>query len=944
MSFHGLRGNYIGTQNFELCPSSLTTTLTMLRDAWKVRPSTTVSIHEVHPQPQSYLNSMTHFILEFSPAEVRRCDNVVPAVVEHISFGKGGVPDAKWISSYVPRCGDLQDWSYLVDDDSTLWFEGLRPEPDGRLQVHAGALIVRCSYEEAPTLHIPEFVSRLWPDVYEHHPQILRHRDDFPCREIRVVMHCLALRGDLPKSRNAIVAREHCSMPAFLVQLIADTWPELEGPQIAFLQAQDEIGHLHFVVADYAVGYPKLCRLKLLSKKDEEETLATFMTAFDATLLDHPLQLLRSYGIDDYVDLSIDVRDGFEAAICPTVISLRLHTSANKEDALPTRPDGQGPLPHVISLEKILTENYNPLGRAVEPPEGPGIDFTEVLNLCSWLDAATATTTWLLPEGAEWHAASIPWIHAPWWDYERADRIQIYTDGSAFQGGSCCAAVIWILSDSTWYFGGYLRHVLPGRPCAHRAELHGILLGCQWLNHALAALHTLYATTPEIQFLFDATSADYKAFGEWGGTSYGPLVGNIRSVCYFLESRFAITFAYAHVLGHTGDPGNEAADTIARLHSFDLKTQSSWLDYFDRAEPVEIHWLWTIWKPEWRRYWNGTRLVLPTRSSTTPSVETFGTVKEPAAHRPATTTLTQLTCSISSANVLTLLPAKKSSELGIQGRARSEALQEIFDAAGYHIVGVQETRLRKEPRIDQEKYFVFSSTATARGTFGIQLWFSRTNSLSAEGHFFKRDHFKILAKDPRHLIIKVAAPFFKAIVIAAHAPTSQAAAATLETWWKNLSAAVPARFSQWPRILLVDANARLGSFPSRAIGSQHEDEQDVGGDCFHDFLLHNHQWVPATFEGVQEGPGGTWRHPRTEQWIRGDYVCLPQQWQLTSCRAHVARDLDISLRVDDHSATSVHFAWTAEVIADGGQRRTHVPLWPSRTSEQTYLAQNVKPP
>ena len=59
-------------------------------------------------------------------------------------------------------------------------------------------------------------------------------------------------------------------------------------------------------------------------------------------------------------------------------------------------------------------------------------------------------------------------------------------------------------------------------------------------------------------------------------------------------------------------------------------------------------------------------------------------------------------CALATANVLTLLPSPKLHEIGLQGRARSEALQKIFHQAGYHLIGVQETRMRKEARIDQD--------------------------------------------------------------------------------------------------------------------------------------------------------------------------------------------------------------------------------------------------
>ena len=362
-------------------------------------------------------------------------------------------------------------------------------------------------------------------------------------------------------------------------------------------------------------------------------------------------------------------------------------------------------------------------------------------------------------------------------------------------------------------------------------------------------------------------------------------MGNLRSTCYYLEARFQVSIKYSHVRGHSNDPGNEAADTIAKLSTHDFSTQSAWVSYFDNADPDELHWLWALWKTEWLPFWQGSVLHLPSKAMTTPVPETFGIVAQPVTQPDRDLPVVDLHCSLATANVLTLLPAKKLTETGLQGRARSEALQRSFHDAGYQIVGVQETRLRKEARIEQEHYFVFSAVATPRGTFGMQLWFSKSLDLGA-GCFFKRDHFKIIARDPRYLIVKVAAPFLRAIVIAAHAPTSQAKDEVVANWWTDLHGAIPAKYRQWSRIALLDANARLGSIPTRAVGSFSADEQDSHGEYMHSYILDNELWIPSTFEGVQEGPGGTWRHPKTKQWIRGDYVyrssCMLESTHLQS--------------------------------------------------------------
>lgn len=902
---HGLCGQSLGSQSFILQNGFDDAHLIeLLVSFWACPSFMKVQIYEVSPQPQRMLSDEHHFILEFCPTTTTISTQVAPILVEDLVCGDGGAPFATWFGTYAPRLGGYDDWHYLLVDADVIWIDGLRPEPDKSLSVVEGTLITRCTYATDPAKSIDPQTQRKWPDVSRQFPRLLRHRDDFPCRDYRLVVHYVGW-ADLcsaPTSRSTLVQREHCSMPDFLTQVISDLWPELRDYRLDFMPCDADVGQLHFTVSPMGTGSPKLYRVQL------EDSQVLFYGAAELSEILSPSHGLRTLGLEVPPDV-IDDQRSFQHELPDGVRLLYIRFSR-----------GFG----TINIADTLSDRYNPKGNVQPHEDGPGIDFIEVFQIRDWLDNATASVQWILPEGHQWHPAAQSWVDLDWWDYEKADEIAIYTDGSSYRGGSSCAAVFWVRSSSTWYFGGYLHHLLPGRPCAHRAELHGIVLGCQWLNHVLRVQQILYDQAPEIRFYFDATSAGYKAFGQWGGESFKDLVGNLRSTCYYLEARFQVSIKYSHVRGHSNDPGNEAADTIAKLPSQDVSTQSAWVSYFDIADPDELHWLWALWKVEWLPFWQGSILHLPSKAKTTPTPETFGIIAQPTTQPDRDRPVVDLHCSLATANVLTLLPAKKLTETGLQGRARSEALQRSFHDAGYQIVGVQETRLRKEVRIEQEHYFVFSAVATPRGTFGMQLWFSKHLDLGA-GCFFKRDHFKIIARDPRYLIVKVAAPFLRAIVIAAHAPTSQAKDEVVANWWFDLHGAIPAKYRQWSRIALLDANARVGSIPTKAIGSFSADEQDTHGEYMHSFILDNELWIPSTFEGVQDGPGGTWRHPKTKQWIRGDYVCLPANWNLLTCKAFIDPNLDISLRVDDHCAASVSITWRARLLQPGQSQGRRVP-------------------
>lgn len=367
--------------------------------------------------------------------------------------------------------------------------------------------------------------------------------------------------------------------------------------------------------------------------------------------------------------------------------------------------------PLQLRLETLLQGSaYNPCGFRCDPSPDvihkPSIDFNGVLSLWQWLDAAAPDVFWTLPDDVSWHPSTLPWLDY-WWDLEWADQFYIYTDGSAHhrKGTSAAAAVIFARQGPAWFYAGHLKQELLGPACPHRAELHGILLGLHWLNTTLHRLAVTQSGMPSVHFAFDATSAGNKAFGRWGGDSYPTLVGHLRALRYFLEFRYDIKLEYEHIYGHTWDPGNEAANTVAQYPPQEqVCLSSTWCQFFDRGECHEAHWLWAIWKPEWQGLWSNGRLFLPSKPATVPTPSVGEQNVAPAANGSAPQKQ-QFECTLATANVLTLLPSKK--ECGLQGKTRRELLQEQFHAAGCHVVGIQESRHKKECRVNQKLYYVF---------------------------------------------------------------------------------------------------------------------------------------------------------------------------------------------------------------------------------------------
>ena len=589
----------------------------------------------------------------------------------------------------------------------------------------------------------------------------------------------------------------------------------------------------------------------------------------------------------------------------------------HQDDVLPEAPGISKPRRDMqINLDELIHgTDFDPCGHGHFQNATPdqGLDFRGIFSLWQWLDAAIPTVGWTLPEGVHWHQATTPWVE-DWWDLVYADQIYIYTDGSAHskKGKSAAAAVFFVRKGFKWYYAGHLRQDLPGPPCPHRAELHGILLGLHWLNTTLHRLSITQWQLPAVHLAFDATSAGYKAFGQWGGSSYAPLVSNLRALCYFIEFRYGIQTQYEHIYGHTWHPGNEAANTVASYSSQDGAVLSSvWSQFFERGVCEEAQWLWAIWKPEWKSYWQNGYLFLPKAPLTKPNAAIFmpGPIDTTTA---SSTTSKTYDCVIATANVLTLLPTGNAQ--GLQGRSRLELLQEQFYDHGCHIVGIQESRHRKVCRVNQKRYYVFSSPATPQGQYGVQIWIAKDLQLGESQARFDQSHFKFIARDPRRLILKVCAPFFRAILVCGHAPTSQSSQEEIGHWWEELRRLTPEKYRSWPHVLLLDGNARVGSVHTDHIGDHHPDLQDGGGEALHDYLCEVNSWLPSTFEQCHVGESGTWYHPKTECWGRGDYIGLPGAWSLSTCTSYIPEDIDLSLAREDHRPLCAKLSWSTSKL------------------------------
>ena len=104
----------------------------------------------------------------------------------------------------------------------------------------------------------------------------------------------------------------------------------------------------------------------------------------------------------------------------------------------------------------------------------------------------------------------------------------------------------------------------------------------------------------------------------------------------------------------------------------------------------------------------------------------------------------------------------------------------------------------------------------------------------------------------RRLIDAIRAPHMSCNILVAHAPCMKdSTPGTLErikVWWRTTTQLMlQHKGGAEAFITCIDANARLGSVTSTAVGDVCAEQQKEAGARFHDFLQETDQWAPSTF-------------------------------------------------------------------------------------------------
>ena len=539
------------------------------------------------------------------------------------------------------------------------------------------------------------------------------------------------------------------------------------------------------------------------------------------------------------------------------------------------------------------------------------------------------------------------WLHC-WWDgLTPASCIRIYFDGSSMShcdnAVASAAVAAFVQIEGTWYFAGAWSTTLLHAHDSYHAELGGAFLSSKFAYDLLKIHEALGSVMPEVVFIFDSVTVGKQASGEWHCFADETSGACIRNCQRLVESRFGIQPQFLHTKSHQGEPGNWLVDTLAQFaitHSA-LTPCEDWLAFhMSRKFCNDAAWFWILFDKDFQLPWHEQRMLFPLPDSQ-PDLATFAGLPQLHSDTPVQRDWFDLHLRLATCNVLSLCGTRSEDVGELVGPARLAIILRQMSEERITCFALQETRLRKLHHKHSDDYFLFRSAATQQGHFGIMVGFARrlafaSSASSQHEVFFQDSHFAIIHADPRALLIRVANPCLRTIIIAAHAPHSGNSQEALEAWWSDLSHLIPDKYRAWSLVLMVDANANVGSDVSEQIGGHQAGRADAKSEPFVEFIHRHGLWLPATFETCHVGDGATWYHPNGSG-KRIDFIGLPSAWVLTSCNAWTSQVIDPSLAKTDHLAACVDLRFRSPSHRPF-QRHSHMLKLPFHSSMLEVLS------
>lgn len=398
----------------------------------------------------------------------------------------------------------------------------------------------------------------------------------------------------------------------------------------------------------------------------------------------------------------------------------------------------------------------------------------------------------------------------------------------------------------------------------------------------------------DVHLCFDSQLAGYGAEGTWTSQSKCSQIGRLREVAQlYRQLRKPSVCVYEHVKAHSGQPANELADALTRACQICADAARSpflpnvnWQPLFCRDNNI-MAWAWWIVcglsfdqsapifygeKFSWK--YKGKDISKEPIRPIEQEVQQNQTKQE-----------VRISVQAATFNVLSLnrrQPGEESVEV-----CRPALLRQQLESAGYHMVGLQETRTNCSTTFVAADYVRYvSGCIEDSGLYGCEIWLSRRlpfGSVGADKIWLDHRKVTVLFSDPRMLALRMQLRGCSLLVISGHAPHEGDDAQTKDYWWQRLHG-VLSKHSRLGRVIILgDFNARLGRQVGQITGALQDVQTNDNGERLLEFCEEYLLWVPSTFEHLHSGQQHTWVHPKgnkaridyTSYWTSSSGIVLP---------------------------------------------------------------------
>ena len=561
--------------------------------------------------------------------------------------------------------------------------------------------------------------------------------------------------------------------------------------------------------------------------------------------------------------------------------------------------------------ETKQTKQTIELARLIDSPAQTCVDFAPVEWLAYELKEMPLNllTHWpeeleLLPVTRDYLADLVPWSDG------FPVALHFYVDGSKIDAHVGAGVACFAEYNHGVALLGCMSKSVVGATQAFLGEHAAMMWALIWAIHLSDWFYSAFLSFEyDLTFNFDAMNTGFQTAGLWRTLEHKPWKTALRSLAHVLQQRHTFgRMHWNHVKAHCQQPCNELVDQLAKfaakfpeqvancdailswIHDARRQELLPWLWYLERLrqQPHDVPHLHGTWMTSLR-----TAPPLMPPHSTADVSEVSNTNNSVPSHFAA------FDFTIATVNILTLASEDQHGRIT---PTKQHLLMQQFAHESYAVIGLQETRHKRIIDPHNDLYHIVGHPCDAQGHDGVQLWFAKQVPLWKQGPLMMMKHLSILESAPHFLIVMLRIDHWKGIFITGRAPHAGHAINCSEQFWCHISNVIKPYVLTHPIFWVGDTNGHIGANPTCAVGEVGAAQENLPGECFHNWLLeHHHLWAPSTFEDSHNGAQHhTFEAPNGQHSSRIDYVAIPQEIPFHYVTSGVVESIELGGIRPDH--------------------------------------------